>query len=99
MKLANKKHDVVALQIYDKRETELPNAGLLRLQDSETGEIKLIDSGNKNTRDQYRKNWLKHERKILDTFMRCGVDKVKIHTDESYISPLMLLFKRRGSKK
>lgn len=99
MKLANKKHDVVAIQIYDKRETELPNIGLLRLQDSETGEIKLIDSGNKQTRDQYKINWLKHDRKILETFMRCGVDKVKIHTDESYISPMMLLFKRRGSKK
>ena len=99
MKLANKKHDIVALQIYDKRETELPDAGLIRFEDAETGEIKLIDSSNKNTRDQYKKNWLKHERKIFDVFTRSGVDKAKIHTDESYISPLMLLFKRRGSKK
>ncbi len=99
MKLANKKHDIVALQIYDKLETELPDAGLIRLQDAETGEIKLIDSGDKNTRDLYKKNWAKHERRIFDAFTRCGVDKVKIHTDESYITPLMLLFKRRGSKK
>ena len=99
MKLANKRHDVVALQILDQRETELPDSGLIRLQDSETGEIKLIDSSNKSTREQYKKNWLKHERIILDAFTRCGVDKAKIHTNESYITPLMLLFKRRGSKK
>lgn len=99
LKLANKKHDIVALQIYDKRETELPDAGLIRFEDAETGETTLIDSSNKNTREQYKKNWLKHERKIFDAFTRSGVDKVKIHTDESYISQLMLLFKRRGSKK
>lgn len=99
MKLANKKHDIVALQIYDQRETELPDAGLIKFRDAETGEIRLIDSGDKNTRKILVQNWLKHQRHLQDTFTRCGVDKAKIKTDESYVTPLMLLFKRRGSKK
>ena len=99
MKLANKKHDIVALQIYDQRETELPDAGLIKFRDVETGEIRLIDSGDKNIRKILVQNWLKHQRWIQDTFTRCGVDKAKIRTDESYVTPLMLLFKRRGSKK
>ena len=99
MKLANKKHDVVALQIYDQRETELSNSGLVRLQDSETGRELLVDTGDKTTREIFNKNWIKHDRKIQDIFARCGVDKAKIRTDESYIRPLMFLFKKRGSKK
>ncbi len=99
MKLANKKHDVVALQIYDERETEMVNSGLIRLVDSETGEEMMIDTADRNTRDTFHKNWMKHDRKIQDIFTRCGVDKVKIRTDESYIRPLMFLFKKRGSKK
>jgi uncharacterized protein (DUF58 family) len=99
MKLANKRHDMVALQIYDQRETELPNAGLIRLKDSETGETMLVDTGNKMTRDVYGKNWIRHERKLQEAFARSGVDKAKIRTDESYVKPLMFLFKKRGSKK
>ncbi len=99
MRLANKKHDIVALQIYDMSETDLPNAGLIKFRDAETGEIMLIDSADKEVRKVFRQNWLRHERKIQDAFARCGVDKAKIKTDESYITPLMMLFKRRGSKK
>jgi uncharacterized protein (DUF58 family) len=99
MRLANKKHDIVALQIYDTSETDLPDSGLIKFRDAETGETMLIDSGDKNVRKIFRQNWLRHERRIQDALSRCGVDKVKIKTDESYITPLMLLFKRRGSKK
>jgi uncharacterized protein (DUF58 family) len=99
LKLANKKHDVVALQIYDQREAELPDAGLLRLVDAETNETLLIDSSNKNTREIYKNNWLRHERTLKDIFARCGVDKARIRSDESYVKPLMFLFKKRGSKK
>ena len=99
MKLANKKHDVVALQIYDQRETELPNVGLIQLKDAETGEIMLVDTSDSFLREKYRKNWIMHERKIYDAFSRSGVDKTKIRTDQSYVAPLMFLFKKRGSKK
>jgi uncharacterized protein (DUF58 family) len=99
MKLANKRHDVVALQIYDERETELPNAGLIRFIDNETGKTILADTSSKSIRDLFRKNWQLHEKKIQDVFLRSGVDKAKIRTDESYVRPLMFLFKKRGSKK
>ncbi len=99
LKLANKKHDVVALQIYDERETELPNVGLVRLRDAESGEIMLVDTADAVVREKYRKNWIAHERKIHDAFSRSGVDKTKIRTDQSYVAPLMFLFKKRGSKK
>lgn len=99
LKLANKKHDVVALQIYDKRETELTDAGLINLMDAETGEQLLVDSGDKRIREIYRNNWNKHERNLKDIFARCGVDRAKISTDESYVKPLMFLFKKRGSKR
>jgi uncharacterized protein (DUF58 family) len=99
MKLANKKHDVVALQIYDQRETELSDSGLIHFRDSETGETILIDTADKYVREFYKSNWTKHDRKIQEVFARCGVDKAKIRTDESYVRPLMYLFKKRGSKK
>jgi uncharacterized protein (DUF58 family) len=99
LKLANKKHDVVALHIYDQRETELPNVGLMRIKDAETGEVLLVDTANSSVRERYRKNWTMHERKLFDAFSRSGVDKAKIRTDQSYVSPLMFLFKKRGSKK
>ncbi len=99
MKLANKKHDVVALQIYDIRETELPDTGLIRLMDAETGEQLLVDTGSKSNRDTFSKNWVKNDKKIQDMFSRSGVDKAKIHTDQSYVKPLMFLFKKRGTKK
>lgn len=99
MKLANKKHDVVALQIYDIRETELPDTGLIRLMDAETGEQLLVDTGSKSNRDNFSKNWVKNDKKIQDMFSRSGVDKAKIHTDQSYVKPLMFLFKKRGTKK
>ena len=99
LKLANKKHDVVALQIYDQRETELPDAGLIRLNDSETGESLLVDTGSRKIRELFKNNWNKHERNLRDIFARCGVDKARIRTDESYVRPLMYLFKKRGSKK
>ena len=99
LKLANKKHDVVALHIYDQRETEIPNAGLIRFLDAETGETILVDSGDKAMRELFAKNWSRMDRELKDIFSRSGVDKAKIRTDESYITPLMRLFKKRGSKK
>src|SRR3954471_17069498 len=70
LKLANKKHDVVALQIYDQRETEIPNVGLIRVKDAESGEILLVDTSDAAIREKYRKNWILHERKIYDAFSR-----------------------------
>lgn len=99
LKLANKKHDIVALQVYDERETELPDAGLIEFTDAETGEVRLIDTSDKTVRMVFRKNREQMQRSINDAFARSGVDTAKIRTDQSYVQPLMYLFKKRGSKK
>lgn len=98
LKLANKKHDIVALQIYDEREREIPDVGLLRLRDSETGEILTVDTSNDQMRKNYKKNWVLQQRQLADMFARSGVDYTSIRTDQSYVQPLMLLFKKRGRK-
>ena len=98
LKIANKKHDLVALQIYDEREKELPDAGLVRFRHAETGEIKTIDTSNKEFRMNYKKNWDLKQRQLAESFARSGVDNASIRVDQSYVQPLMLLFKKRGRK-
>ncbi len=96
LKLCNKRHDVVALQIYDQRETELPNVGLVELKDAESGEIILVDTSKDAVRKAFKKNWDSREKKQKEIFARSGVDHTKIRNDQSYVQPLMLLFKKRG---
>lgn len=96
MLLANKKHDLVALQIYDNRETELPNVGLLKIKDAETGEIVLVDSSNKAIRDLYQSVWNKKQYKLNQVFNRCRVDNVSIDTTEDYVKSLLKLFRLRS---
>lgn len=95
LKVANRKHDLVAMHIYDDREAELPDAGLIRLRHAETDEIFEVDSSDANVRNAYRTMWLKREKDLKDIFARSGVDYTRIRTDESYVRPLMQLFKRR----
>ncbi len=95
LKIANKKHDLVALRIYDKREMELPNIGLVKFKDAETGVIKWIDTSDKNVRTHYYAEAKKHEERLKDMFNKSGVDSADINTAEPYIKPLSNLFKRR----
>jgi uncharacterized protein (DUF58 family) len=96
LKIANKKHDLVALRIYDKREQELPNVGLIKVKDAETGNIQWVDTSDKNVRLHYAVESKKHEAYLKDLFIRSGVDSTNINTSEPYIQPLMNLFKRRA---
>lgn len=98
LKVANKKHDMVALQIYDKREAELPKVGLIHFKDAETDEMMMIDTGNRKTRENYEKWWESKQEYIDNTFTRCGIDSTMIRTDQDYVPPLMKLFKKRGHK-
>lgn len=95
LKIANKKHDLVALRIYDKREQEFPDVGLIKLMDAETGAVKWIDSSDKKVRTQFIVNAKKREDRLKDMFNKSGVDTATISTSESYIVPLTNLFKRR----
>ncbi|MBL7889897.1 MAG: DUF58 domain-containing protein [Bacteroidia bacterium] len=95
LKIANRKHDIVALRVYDKREQELPNVGLVKLIDAENGQIKWVDTSNKEVRNQFAVNARKKESQLRDLFNKSGVDAANISTSESYIVPLTNLFKRR----
>lgn len=95
MKIANKKHDLVALRIYDKREQELPNIGLVKMMDAESGALKWIDTSDKNVRIHFAANAKRHEAYLKELFTKSGVDTANINTSESYIQPLTNLFKRR----
>lgn len=98
LKLANKKHDLVALEIIDPREEVLPDIGLVRFEDAETGTAQWIDTGDPAVREAFRKNMQVRSRRNADLFARSGVDTVRLSTDRSYVQPLMQLFKKRGSK-
>ncbi|MEI6488686.1 MAG: DUF58 domain-containing protein [Bacteroidota bacterium] len=95
LKIANKKHDLVALRIFDKRETELPNVGLVKFLDAETGSIKWMDTSDRKVRVHHNASALKREAILKETFSRCGVDSANINTADSYVQPLTNLFKRR----
>jgi uncharacterized protein (DUF58 family) len=96
LKIAGRKHDIIALNIYDIREKELPPVGLIRVEDAETGKLLWIDSGNKKTRDNYSRWWNQEQSKLVEIFTRYGIDSARIRTDEDYVKPLMSLFKHRA---
>lgn len=95
LKIANRKHDLVALRIHDQHETKIPDVGLIKLRDNETGKLMWIDTSDKNFRKQLEINHLKFESQLKDTFNKSGVDYTTIHTHEGYVKPLMNLFKKR----
>ena len=95
-KIANKKHDIVALKIYDKRETQMPAIGLVKMKDAETDQYIWVDTSDKLVRDNYFKWWKETELKQHTIFKKSGVDYISVATDEDYVNPLIGLFKRRG---
>jgi hypothetical protein len=99
LKIANKKHDVIALRLYDKHEEEFPNLGLIPVRDEETGEMHWINTGSSELRNTYKATAVKRNGILSETFKRSGVDFTSIGTHETYIKPLMTLFKKRGSRK
>jgi uncharacterized protein (DUF58 family) len=95
LRVANHKHDMIALHVFDKREMELPNVGLMRLHDAETDQYMWIDTSSKAIRKKYFDTWKKAEAELKDIFTRSAVDNVKISTGEDYVKPLLQLFKQR----
>lgn len=95
LRIANNKHDVIGLQIYDRRETELPAVGLIKMRDAETGEYVWVDSSSKKIRQAFHDWWNITSQNIRMTFSQAGVDYASVATDEDYVKPLINLFKRR----
>ena len=95
IKIANRKHDLVALRVYDRREAELPPIGLAQVKDAETNQYIWVDTSSKKVRDTYAQWWKSKQASLDDIFKKSGVDNVMIRTDEDYVKPLMKLFKHR----
>ena len=98
LSIANNKHDIVALKIFDERETVLPSIGMIKLKDAETGAYVWVDSSSRKTRKRYSDWWIKHAGQMDLMFKKCGVDYASINTSEDYVKSLMNLFKKRALK-
>lgn len=94
--IANRKHDVVAIQVYDRRETELPSVGLMKIKDAETGAERWIDSSSARVREAYKEWWNRRQAAMSDSFKKCRVDSVSIRTEDDYVKALIALFDKRS---
>lgn len=94
--IANRKHDIIAVQVYDQRETVLPDVGLIKLKDAETGERIWIDTSDKRLRTAYKHDWDERQLKLQKIFSQSKVDNVSICTNEDYVKSLMKLFRLRA---
>ena len=96
LKIASRKHDVVALRIYDAHEAKMPAIGLVQFRDAETGQTLWADTSSAKVRNQYEQHWNGVQRRLDEVLRRSGIDNTFIRTDEDYVKPLMKLFKQRG---
>jgi hypothetical protein len=94
--ICNRKHDVVAIQIYDRRAKELPNVGLMKVYDAETGHEMVIDTSSRRLRQAHTAYWLRRQSELRQVFSKCRVDHVSIATHEDYVKMLLMLFKMRA---
>lgn len=95
LSIASHKHDVVAIQVYDKRVAELPDVGLLKVHDAETGQERIIDTSSRAVREGQARWWKQQSMRLKDTFSRSKVDAVSVRTDQDYVSVLRSLFANR----
>ncbi|MCC8039302.1 MAG: DUF58 domain-containing protein [Bacteroidales bacterium] len=96
--IACNKHDVIAIQVYDKRDAQLPNVGFMRVMDLETGRDRWVNTSSAKTRQAYNKWWYQRQQTMTERLNRCRVDLASVATDEDYVKALMGLFKRRGTR-
>jgi len=96
MTIANRKHDIVAIQVYDRRMEELPSIGLLKVRDAETGHEQWIDSSSCIIRHLHHDWWINKQLELNDAFTKSNVDNVSIRTDQDYVKALMNLFAKRN---
>jgi len=99
LKIANKKHDIIALRLYDRHEEEFPNMGLIPVRDEESGTIQWVNTADPEVRGAFRADALRRNAGIKEAFKKSGVDYGDIGTHESYVKPLMTLFKKRESRR
>jgi len=99
LKIAARKHDLIALRITDKRENDLPAIGLVKFKDAENNKEYWVDTSHIPSRNFYAK-WIRQKSRELDeTFLKTGIDHAMIYTDQDYVKPLMKLFKKREARR
>jgi uncharacterized protein (DUF58 family) len=95
LKIASKRHDITGVRVYDAREEQIPNLGIVNMKDAETGETMLVNTGSKAVRQQYSNYYQDRLKYFKDTFSRCGAGTVSTRVDESYVTKLLGYFKSR----
>lgn len=99
LQIANSKHDVVAIQVYDQRAKTLPNVGLMKVKDAETGHEMFIDTASAKLRRAHTEYWVERMNTLKTTFAQSNVDWVSVATNEDYVKAMMLLFMQRGQNR
>ena len=98
MSVANKKHELAAIQVFDERDAKLPDVGLVRMMDMETGLQQWIDTSCAYVRKTYEKGWYARQQKLSSITSKCGVDYISIRTDEDFVKGLLGMFRRRATR-
>ena len=96
LKIANRKHDLVSIQVYDKLSTELKPLGLMKVNDPETGVDQWVDTSSRKVRETYRKWWTNQQSEMDLAFKQSKVDSISVSTDDDYVKLLLMLFKKRN---
>ena len=99
LQIARNRHDIMALQVYDKRDTQLPDIGLMRVGDLETGDERWIDTSSKSVRRTYDRWWYQRQQEMAERLRAANVDFASIASDENYVKSLMGLFKNRTARR
>ena len=94
--IANRKHDIVAIQVYDRRLAELPDVGLMKVRDAETGHEQWIDTSSAKLRNAHHAWWKERQVRLSETFTKSNVDSVSVRTDQDYVKSLLNLFAKRS---
>jgi uncharacterized protein (DUF58 family) len=95
LRIVSKKHDVTGIRVYDRREEKIPNLGMVQMQDEETGELLLVNTGSKSVRKNYHSYYKERVDEFNDAFMKSGAGVLSCRVDESYVKKLLGYFKRR----
>jgi uncharacterized protein (DUF58 family) len=95
LNVAGKRHDIIGINVSDKRDKEIPDIGVMKVRDAESGKMIWVDTSSTSFRKKYAANYLQHEQHTRDVFMKSGSSFVPIQTDDDYVQKLQLFFKAR----
>ena len=95
LKIAGSKHDLVGIRVWDPREAELPDVGIVELEDAETGRKEWVDTSSRRVREHYVASWAERSEKVQELLRRNRIDTAMISTDSDYVVELIKLFKQR----